>query len=526
MSSARNEARCGLRGGAFLLAITVAGLAASSNEADARRHRHGDESAGPPSSSIVVDGNSGGVLQSANADELRHPASLTKIMTLYLLFEQLEAGRLKLDSPLRVSEHAADQSPTKLGLKIDSTIKVEDAIKGMVTRSANDAAVVVAENLGGSEEQFARIMTRKAQGLGMTKTVYRNASGLPNDEQVTTARDQSILGRAIQEHFPQYYPYFQTRSFSFHGQSIGNHNQLLGRVDGVDGIKTGYTQASGYNLVTSVHRNGHYLVAVVLGGASAGIRDARMRDLIEAHINKGSLKRSAPAVAETPTKSTGTQTAQTSSKPAGQTTAKPAGKDPERFSLASASAKSVPATADHPAAAASPATAATKPGSSEPIRPVIVKTLNIKPSNAVETASANPLQFTPAPKTSNAPIAAALPVEPAKIESAAPVIAAAERTELALAHEQTPKPTPKPTRNGWMIQVGAYQDEAEAKQKLSIVKSKASHLLASADPFTEAVQKDGSTYYRARFAGFDKEQAEAACKYLKRSDIECLTIRN
>jgi D-alanyl-D-alanine carboxypeptidase len=148
--------------------------------------------------------------------------------------------------------------------------------------------------------------------------------------------------------------------------------------------------------------------------------------------------------------------------------------------------------------------------------------LNIKASSVVETASANPLQFAAAPKSSNARVAAALPVEPPKAEPAAAVIAAAERTELALA----PAQVPKPTRNGWMIQVGAYQDEAEAKQKLSTVKSKALHLLASADPFTEAVQKDGSTYYRARFAGFDKEQAEAACKYLKRSDIECLTIRN
>jgi D-alanyl-D-alanine carboxypeptidase len=443
-------------------------------------------------------------------------------MTLYLLFEQLEAGRLKLDSPLRVSEHAADQSPTKLGLKADSTLTVEDAIKGMVTRSANDAAVVVAENLGGSEEQFGRLMTRKAQALGMTRTVYRNASGLPNDEQVTTARDQSILGRAIQERFPQYYPYFQTRAFSFHGQSIGNHNRLLGRVDGVDGIKTGYTQASGYNLVTSVHRNGRYLVAVVLGGASAGSRDARMRDLIEAHINQASLRHSAPAVAETPAKSNGARITQAGTRPGGQSTAKPAGKDPERFSLASASTKSAPAITKHFTGAASPAMAAAKPGSTEPIRPVIVKTLNIKPSSLIETAAANPLQFTPVVKGSNASVAAALPAEPVKAGPTPSVIAAAEPAVLAAASAQPARPT----RTGWMIQVGAYQDEAEAKQKLSAVKSKASHFLGGADPFTEAVQKDGTTYYRARFAGLDKEQAEAACKYLKRSDIECLTIRN
>jgi D-alanyl-D-alanine carboxypeptidase len=149
-------------------------------------------------------------------------------MTLYLLFEQLEAGRLKLDSPLKVSAEAAGQSPTKLGLKPGSTLVVEDAIKGMVTRSANDAAVVVAEAIAGSESDFAKLMTRKAQALGMKGTTYKNASGLPNDDQITTARDQSVLGRAIQERFPRYYKYFSIRSFTFRGQSISNHNHLLG----------------------------------------------------------------------------------------------------------------------------------------------------------------------------------------------------------------------------------------------------------------------------------------------------------
>src|SRR5436853_5046185 len=215
-------------------------------------------------------------------------------MTLYLLFEQLETAKLKLDSQLKVSKDAASQSPTKLGLKPGSTLAVEDAIKGMVTRSANDAAVVVAEAIGGDEDEFAKLMTRKAQSLGMSRTVYKNASGLPDDDQVTTARDQSLLGRAIQERFPRYYKYFSTRSFNFRGQSIGNHNHLLGRVEGVDGIKTGYIRASGFNLVTSVHRGNRYLVGVVMGGSSAGSRDARMRELISDKIAQASTKRTAP----------------------------------------------------------------------------------------------------------------------------------------------------------------------------------------------------------------------------------------
>jgi D-alanyl-D-alanine carboxypeptidase len=526
MSAARNEARRGLRGSASILAIVVAVLAVSSHDAVARRRHHVDsEPSSPPSASIVIDANSGNALQSAKPDELRHPASLTKIMTLYLLFEQLDAGKLKLDSPLRVSEHAAGQSPTKLGLKPGTTITAEEAIKGMVTRSANDAAVVVAENLGGSEEQFAAMMTRKAHALGMSKTVYRNASGLPSDEQVTTARDQSTLGRAIQERFPRYYPYFQTRSFSFHGQSIGNHNRLLGRVEGVDGIKTGYTQASGYNLVTSVHRKGRYLVAVVLGGATAGSRDARMEQLIEAHINNGSIKHTAPIIAEASMQAVAAPAAAT------QATQKPAAKDPERFTLANA--KSVPANPD-PSVTAPPNTNdRAKPGSTEPIRPVLVKTLNVRPTSTVQTASANPLQFNRISKAADPLGTAASPAESKKADAAspaagtgaapavAPIRAIGDRTEIVPASLP-----PKPTRSGWMIQIGAYADENEAKQKLDAAKSKASHLLAAADPFTEAVQKDGTTYYRARFAGFNKEQADAACKYLKRSDIECLAIRN
>ena len=247
---------------------------------------------------IVVDDKSGEVLHDTKADEPRHPASITKIMTLYLLFEQMEAGHLKVDSPLPISAHAASRPPTKLGLKVGQTLKVEDAIKGLVTRSANDAASVIAEAIGGTEEEFARLMTRKAIALGMSSTIYVNASGLPADLQVTTARDQATLGRAIQHRFPDYFGYFATPSFKYRNQEIRNHNGLLGNVKGVDGIKTGYTQASGYNLVTSVKRDDKQVVAVVLGGPSNGARDTRMRELIEQYLPKASAERSAPILTE------------------------------------------------------------------------------------------------------------------------------------------------------------------------------------------------------------------------------------
>src|SRR5262245_8506731 len=281
----RTGARYGLRWGVFGFVAAVVTIPSSPTQA-------------APYADIVVDANTGTVLHSTNPDAQRHPASLTKIMTLYLLFEQLEAGKLKLNTPLPVSTHAATQGPVKLGLKANQNICVEDAIKGLVTKSANDAAAVVAEALGGTEEEFAKLMTRKARALGMASTTYINASGLPADEQITTARDQAILGRAIQHRFPQYYAYFATPSFRYRGIDIRNHNNLLGRVQGVDGIKTGYTDASGYNLVSSVRRNDRHIVAVVLGGTSNAARDTRMQQLIEQHISLASTQRTAPMITE------------------------------------------------------------------------------------------------------------------------------------------------------------------------------------------------------------------------------------
>ena len=220
-------------------------------------------------------------------------------MTLYLLFEKLEAGKVKLWNTMEVSEHASEQAPTKLGLKPGSEITIEDAIKGLVTRSANDAAVVIAEALGGSEQEFARQMTRKAHALGMTRTVYRNASGLPDDEQVTTARDQAILGIAIQDRFPTYYRYFSTPSFVFRGSVIRNHNHLIGSVAGVDGIKTGYTRASGLqpgDLDQPRRPSRRRRRAGRQHGRHR--RDARMRDLLGAHLMEASIGRTTIQVAD------------------------------------------------------------------------------------------------------------------------------------------------------------------------------------------------------------------------------------
>jgi D-alanyl-D-alanine carboxypeptidase len=235
----------------------------------------------PRFSSIVVDARTGSVISGDDVDGLRYPASLTKMMTLYIVFQELKAGRIKLSTPLRVSRRAAGMAPSKLGLKAGSTITVEQAIKALVIKSANDVAATVGENLGrGSEAAFANRMTRVARDLGMRRTTFRNASGLPNPGQVTTARDMATLGLRLMRDFPQYYPYFRSTSFVYKGRHIRGHNRLVGRFSGTDGIKTGYINASGYNLVTSTKRGDKRVVGVVIGATSSGRRNAHMMTII------------------------------------------------------------------------------------------------------------------------------------------------------------------------------------------------------------------------------------------------------
>jgi D-alanyl-D-alanine carboxypeptidase len=583
MASVDSEARFGLRYCLLASAAVAAALTITGDVADARRHHHsrvhhahaghghrhaGAEDYSPPFASIVVDGNSGAVLQAASPDALRHPASLTKVMTLYLLFERLESGRLRLDSALKVSEHASEQAPTKLGLKPGQTISVEDAIKGIVTKSANDAAVAVAENLGGDEDGFAKLMTQKAHALGMAHTIYVNASGLPDDDQVTTARDQIVLGRAIQERFPRYYRYFSTESFVYHGEAMRNHNHLLGAVDGVDGIKTGFTRASGFNLLTSLHRDGRYLVAVVMGGPSASERDERMRELISAHIKEAAVRRTTPMVAEV-----GERREEASAKsPASRT---------DRTATTNVEPRTTPSTTPS-------TTSRMAAGSNDPIRPLLVKTISYRTA-PVQTASLAPMPAlvpvaAPVPQSGAAApassqirteIAAAAPkveLKVAQTEPSAPPAAASEpapvkSVEAAPVQIQPVQPQPFQTQppqipaqmqpaqiepapiethtaaaklqtapaysappvhshGGWLIQIGAFDDEAEAKQHLTAAQSKVHMALAAKDPFTERVQKGDKALYRARFAGFDKSTAEAACRALKRSDFECMALKD
>lgn len=232
---------------------------------------------------IVVDANTGRTLYSASADQIRYPASLTKMMTIYMLFEALDSGRIGKSTQIPISAHAASQPPTKMGIKPGGSIDVDSAIRALVVRSANDVAAAVGEYLAGSEAQFAANMTARARSIGMTKTTFRNASGLPDAGQQTCARDMALLGMALRQRFPHHYAYFSTREFAYGGKMVRGHNKLL-ETGGIDGIKTGYIRSSGFNIVTSVNRDGKRLIVTVMGGESANGRNAHVQELIQRYL--------------------------------------------------------------------------------------------------------------------------------------------------------------------------------------------------------------------------------------------------
>jgi len=509
----------GFRVAAIGLITTIAAVSLTATTADAKKrtkaakaHRAKVVKFIPPYSAIVVDANSGKVLHEASADAPRHPASVTKVMTLYLLFERLESGKITLADEMPVSARASAQAPSKLGLKPGQTLRVDDAIRALVTKSANDAAVVVAEELGDSESNFARMMTQKARALGMNHTLYRNASGLPNDEQITTARDQALLGRAVQDRFPKYYRYFSTASFTYKGRSMKNHNKLLGTMDGIDGIKTGYVDASGYNLLASMRRDGRHLVAVVMGGRSGKSRDARMRELLSGHVKIAALKRTAPAIIEN-----------SDIVVASRATAAGGG------AIAVPAPASVPVATQEPAmpapvvvAAAAPAephettaaTPASSGGASGDIEPIRVKTVKVKASMLPSIA------IGPHAASAAAPAPSAPKGEEGSRSS--PTVVVAKVTEAS-----APTPIALRTPGGdWMIQVGALETQQDANDRLTKARDKAARFLARAKSFTEPIIKADMKLWRARFSGITKDDAEAACKTLKSAKIVCIALKN
>ena len=521
----------------------------------------------PPFSAYAVDGNSGRVLYSQDENALRHPASITKVMTLYLLFERLEKGQLSLDDRINVSEHAAAQAPTKLGLRPGSTIRIEDAVKSIVTKSANDMAVAIAERLGGDEHTFAQMMTRKAHALGMSRSNFVNASGLPDDMQLTTAHDLVILGRAIHDRYPRYFRFFSTPSFRYAGQFMPNHNHLMEQVEGMDGIKTGYTRSSGFNLLSSVSRNGHWLVSVVLGGKTRLGRDRIMANLIEAQIDKCSTTRTTPMIAENPALEhvaeaipviehegdaappvEGVDDNAAESAPMHGRAAAAVEEDEGSPAVVDAKGEGVPVgevSEDEPAPApaprrvVAPKVAVEKPAPERIVsadaraelprpRPAFVSGVPKSGDHDMTTTGsihghggrgdgttaryAGAATATPAAFKRNAKHDREALAKPIKIASLDPQAGAAAARPAS--------------HGGWMIQIGATPTLDKANQLIAHARDSAHGALAAAHPFTEKVQKGHETLFRARFAGLDAGGAEAACRNLKRAGVSCFATKN
>jgi len=451
----------------------------------------------PPFSAIAVDARSGRILFAQDPDGRRHPASLTKVMTLYLLFEEIKSGRVNLETKLVTSRYASTRAPSKLGLKPGQTIRVDDAIRSVVTLSANDVATLIAENIGGSESAFAARMTRKARELGMNGTVFVNASGLPYPRQITTARDMATLGLRIQRDFPQYYPYFRIRSFQYGRRFIRSHNRLLGRFEGTDGIKTGYIRASGYNLVTSAKRDGKRLVGVVMGGTTGRARDRYMINMLGRAFT-GAVKGSGVALA------------------AGRTTAVAAVEEKTEIPVPQANPKSL-AEEEESNAKAKPVV------KSAPQKPVVTSMARAEP------------------KLENEPNAAAKPPG-STFTSVIVEENSVEEAEAETVGSETPQPLPAdlpfavkaegdtdlnaaiPSANTWHIQVGAYPNKEDAQAKLVKARKAGIKLLSGKQAFTMQVQKGSATVYRARFSGFSEQSAKSACRQLTRRGISCMML--
>jgi D-alanyl-D-alanine carboxypeptidase len=429
---------------------------------------------GPIYEAIVLDAETGQVLRELNPDAVTYPASLTKMMTLYLTFEALNSGKLRLEQYFPVSAAAAAHAPSKLGLEPGESVSVRDLILGVVTRSANDAAAVLAEGLGGTEPNFAAMMTQKAHQLGMAHTSYRNASGLPDPGQLTTARDVARLSLALLHDFPREYRYFSVRQFEFDGRMVDSHDHLLEWYDGADGIKTGYTVASGFNLATSAVRNGHRLIGVIMGGSTARVRDGEMARLLD--LGFADLANQAPVVAQS---------------------------HPPAAPVIAAAQPAPVASAQPPAQLA-----AAQPPKAQASFAALAGASLAAPSTARPAPLAQPAATGPQPEPHPSTIGA---VAAAAIQHLAPV-----------SHAEAATVQPEPSA-AWGIQIGAYRGQTAAERaeqkisRLAIAKGKESVILAP-------TAGDRDRVYHLRLLHFSPHGARNACEELHRQGIACTVV--
>ncbi|WP_445003622.1 serine hydrolase [Halomonas mongoliensis] len=431
--------------------------------------------ANPRYAAIVVDVESGEVLHAANADETRYPASLTKMMTLYLLFEELEKGAMRLNQPLPVSAQAEAMPASKLWLKRGSTITVEEAILALVVRSANDVAVVVAEALGGSERQFGQMMTAKARELGMPNTVFRNASGLPDNGQTTTARDMATLSIRLMQDFPQYYHYFSRQSFAYRGTTHNSHNRLVRNYAGADGLKTGFIRASGFNVATSAVRDNRRLVSVVMGGFTAASRDTHMADLLDRGFVRASLYGRGDWVAQAD------------------------------FSGDRMGIEGLPARA---------------PATPPPARQLERQLATVQPAPAREPEVQVASLQVPEPL----PSASAGSPQAAQGSANDPIRDLIARSEPAPVRSDTQhRLEPVGASGSWGVQVGAFSSHDNARSLASRAADRLSRDLLQARVDIDEVA-GAQTIFRARLVNLDENQAYRACRSLAQEGMDCMVI--
>lgn len=471
----------------------------------------------PRYSAIVVDAASGEVLYAKRADVQRFPASLTKIMTLYMAFEAMATGRLSPNDTIVMTPHGAAMQPSKLGLRAGEGVTLDTALQAIAVKSANDMAVAVAERIGGSEERFAQLMTLRAQELGMTGTHFANASGLPNPRNVSSARDLAILSRAVMRDYPQYYGYFGERSISFRGRVEQNHNHLLAKMPGVDGLKTGYIGASGFNLAASARRDGKRLIAVVLGGSSTATRDENVESLLNAGFEvmhrRGLGQRITLASLANPTDDSGpiqrpsveegdgdqagvhVEVAESLRGPQGL---------PDNLATARSGGAIKRVVSDGlPDRDCSPRVSYVKKGRGRHAHRVRVVTNPCRGGAVAQTRIATATADSCAHKHGRAHKACER---------------SARRRDVAEADAAPAKKSS--SEGGYLIQVGAYKSKGDAKAQLHKVSSR----------FSSAVDGAGATVassggnYRARFTGFTSSEAKAACRQLSARGERCMVM--
>ena len=471
----------------ILPALLIISMVASAGPAEARKKKSSGEN--NRYAAFVIDATTGQVLFERNPDKVLHPASLTKVMTLLMLFEAIDSGKVTLRSRIPISKHAASMPASKLGLKAGSSIKVEDAIYALVTLSANDISAAIGEYLGGTESGFARMMTARAKTLGMNKTRFMNASGLPNSQQVSSARDMATLARFVISTYPNYYRYFSKTNFSYNGRSYHNHNRLMGKYAGMDGMKTGFVNASGFNLVASAVRNDRRLIGVVFGGRTAQSRNDHMANILDAAFERA---RSLPKDRVLMASANGAP---------GMPQAKPvvrnAAPSPQILRLAD-NAQQPSLSAQQVVITSADAPVLNAPSLNAPLPPR-------KPGLLVAAGQINkymqPVAFSDAPPKEDIPNLLS-DIEPA---------ASAQAANTSFMAGDLP---------AWAIQVGAFSSRAATDKALQDSMQKLPVRYASLSPIIAPLKTSDGWVFRARLHGLSKDDAQSACRYLR----DCVAV--